>query len=222
MINYLTGLGYPADAESLERWWSGASVEHVIGKGILRFHAVYWPAILLSAGLPLPDRIDVHEYLTVDGAKISKSAGGAADPAALVMTYGADALRWWLVRDVARAGDTDFTESRLIARANEDLANTIGNLVGRTTTLARRYAVPESVDGAGIGPAEGSERLRAAASGAAARSGRDRVGAGRLRLPPRVRGGRRPRVGGEPVRRYDAAVGAWVQRAARGRGRRDR
>ncbi len=116
---------------------------HVVGKGVLRFHAVYWPAILLSAGEPLPTEIFVHDYLTVDGRKISKStAGGAAesrDPVALASTYGPDALRWWLLREVPRVGDTDFTVDKLVARANEDLANGLGNLVNRVVSLVHSY-----------------------------------------------------------------------------------
>ncbi|MGH3792455.1 MAG: class I tRNA ligase family protein [Pseudonocardiaceae bacterium] len=112
---------------------------HVIGKGIIRFHAVYWPAMLLSAGVRLPDTIFVHEYLTAGGQKISKSAGNAEDPTDIAATYGTDALRWWMLRDVARAGDTDYTAQRLITRANEDLANNLGNLVNRTISMIQRY-----------------------------------------------------------------------------------
>jgi methionyl-tRNA synthetase len=150
--NYITSLNYgsassgahgPPDAE-YQRWWTGADRRaHVVGKGVLRFHAVYWPAILLSAGEPLPTDIFVHDYLTVDGRKISKSAVGSAsggnDPVALAGTYGADALRWWLLREVPRVGDTDFTVGKLVARANEDLANGLGNLVNRVVTLVHSY-----------------------------------------------------------------------------------
>lgn len=139
LVNYLSGLGYPRADAGLTSWWGPRStIAHVVGKGILRFHAVYWPAMLLSAGLRTPDLVYVHEYLTADGAKISKSTGNVVDPVAVVAAYGADALRWWLVRDVATAGDTDYTEDRLLARAIEDLANTIGNLISRVVTLARR------------------------------------------------------------------------------------
>jgi len=110
---------------------------HVIGKGITRFHAVYWPAILLSAGEPLPTAIFVHDYLTVDGQKLSKSRGTSVDPAALAARYGTDALRWWFLRDVPRVGDVDFREERLAARANE-LADDLGNLVNRTIALVGR------------------------------------------------------------------------------------
>jgi methionyl-tRNA synthetase len=145
--NYITALGYGAKgarAADYQRWWVGADRRvHLVGKGVLRFHAVYWPAILLSAGAPLPTEIVVHDYLTVDGNKISKSAGAAQqasrDPVALVEAYGVDALRWWLLRDVPRAGDTDFTVGKLVARANQDLANGLGNLVSRVSALAHAY-----------------------------------------------------------------------------------
>jgi methionyl-tRNA synthetase len=120
-------------------WWESAGRRvHLVGKGVLRFHAVYWPAILLSAGLPLPTEIVVHDYLTVDGRKISKSAGGAASPVELVDGYGVDALRWWLLREVPPVGDVDFTVARLVARADEELANGVGNLVNRVVTLVHR------------------------------------------------------------------------------------
>jgi methionyl-tRNA synthetase len=139
LANYVTALG-PLDGDLHREWWQEADERvHVIGKGIVRFHAVYWPALLLSAGLPLPSAILVHEYLTVDGAKLSKSAGNAVDPAELVERFGGDALRWWLLREVAPLGDTDFTEERLRQRYHQDLANGVGNLVNRTVSLVHRY-----------------------------------------------------------------------------------
>jgi methionyl-tRNA synthetase len=144
--NYITSLGYGDGSQSpaFRRWWAGPGQRiHLAGKGVLRFHAVYWPAMLLSAGLPLPTAIFVHDYLTIGGAKISKSAAGpaarAADPDALAAAYGTDAVRWWLLREVPRTGDADFTPERLVARANEDLANGIGNLVSRVTAMVHRY-----------------------------------------------------------------------------------
>lgn len=138
--NYITAPGYGTDDETFQYWWNDADERvHVIGKGIIRFHAVYWPAMLLSAGVRLPDTIFVHEYLTADGMKISKSAGNAQDPADIVAAFNSDALRWWMLRDVARNGDTDYTDERLLTRANEDLANNIGNLVNRTVSMVGRY-----------------------------------------------------------------------------------
>lgn len=139
--NYITALGYgSSDDTGYRRWWVESDERvHVIGKGILRFHAVYWPAFLLSAGEPLPTAIYVHDYLTVNGDKISKSTGNTIDPAGLVEAYGEDALRWWFASDVPRVGDTDFTEQRLVARVNQDLANGYGNLVNRIVTLAEKH-----------------------------------------------------------------------------------
>lgn len=118
-------------------------------QGNIRFHAIYWPAILLSAGEPLPTAIFVHDYLTVDGHKLSKTTRNTHDPAAIADRYGRDALRWWFLRDVGRTGDADFREDLLVARANE-LADGLGNLVNRTSTLARRFR-PQ-----GVGTAEPS------------------------------------------------------------------
>lgn len=140
LANYITAPGYGSDPERFAQWWTNADARvHVIGKGILRFHAVYWPAMLLSAGVALPTTIYVHEYLTSRGEKISKSAGNADDPAELAAQYGTDPLRWWLLRDVTRVGDTDYTPERLVSRANDDLANTIGNLVNRAVSMVNRY-----------------------------------------------------------------------------------
>jgi methionyl-tRNA synthetase len=145
--NYLTALGYGSDEVNLSRWWTGASRRvHLLGKGVLRFHAVYWPAMLASAGLPLPTDIIVHDYLTVDGRKISKSDGAPVDPAALAGEYGTDAIRWWLLRDVPRIGDADFTRDRLVHRADDELAHGFGNLVNRVVAMIGRYrdgVVPE-------------------------------------------------------------------------------
>jgi methionyl-tRNA synthetase len=117
-------------------WWIDAvDIRHVIGKGIVRFHAVVWPAILLSAGRPIPDELFVHDYVTASGRKIGKSLGNAVDPGDLVARYGADAVRWWLLREVPRVGEADFTESRLVETANRDLANGVGNLVQRVVGL---------------------------------------------------------------------------------------
>lgn len=138
--NYVSSLGYGTGSPDLEHWWQESDRRiHLLGKGVVRFHAVYWPATLLSAGLALPTEILVHDYLTVDGRKISKSAGTTIDPAELVAEAGTDAVRWWLLRDVPRIGDADFTRERLIARSNADLAGGLGNLVNRVVSLIHRY-----------------------------------------------------------------------------------
>jgi methionyl-tRNA synthetase len=138
--NYLTALDYASRGENLSRWWAGASRRiHLLGKGVLRFHAVYWPAMLLSAGEAVPTDIVVHGYLTADGRKISKSSGATVDPYDLVGQYGTDAVRWWLLREVPQGGDADFTIERLARRANDELANGIGNLVNRVVSMIHRY-----------------------------------------------------------------------------------
>ena len=143
--NYLTALDYAVGGENLSRWWTGASRRiHLLGKGVLRFHAVYWPAMLLSAGEAVPTDIVVHGYLTENGRKISKSGGSprainTADPYDLAGRYGTDAVRWWLLREVPKGADADFTVDRLVARANDELANGFGNLVNRVVSLIHRY-----------------------------------------------------------------------------------
>jgi methionyl-tRNA synthetase len=146
LANYITALGYGGAAAGYDQWWAGTGRRvHLLGKGVLRFHAVYWPAMLLSAGLPLPTELFVHDYLTAGHRKISKSgllsgqAGDLPGPAALAAEYGADALRWWLLRDVPRVGDADFTVQGLAARADRELANGFGNLVNRVVAMIHRY-----------------------------------------------------------------------------------
>ncbi len=137
--NYVTALDYGTDGETFDKWWRGAGERiHVVGKDIVRFHAVYWPAILLSAGELPPTKIFVHPFLTARGEKLSKSSGNAIDPIAIVDKVGTDALRWWLLRDVPRTVDADFTLDRVIARSDEDLAHGVGNLVHRIVTMVHR------------------------------------------------------------------------------------
>lgn len=138
LANYISALGFAEDAAAYDDWWQASDERvHVIGKGIIRFHAIYWPAILLSAGQPLPTTIFVHDYLTVEGQKLSKSLGTAIDPSEVIDRYGPDALRWWFLRDVPRAGDADFRSAQIATRANE-LADGLGNLINRTISLVSR------------------------------------------------------------------------------------
>jgi methionyl-tRNA synthetase len=138
LANYITALDYGRDEAAFEEWWrAGDERLHVIGKGIVRFHAIYWPAILLSAQQQLPTTIFVHDYLTVEGKKLSKSLGTAIDPLEVIDQYGSDALRWWFLRDVPRAGDADFRSEQIAVRANE-LADGLGNLINRTIALVSR------------------------------------------------------------------------------------
>lgn len=164
--NYITSLGYGSNGADYRRWWTdGDQRVHLVGKGVVRFHAVYWPAMLLSAGEPLPTAVYVHDYLTVDGRKISKSSGASVDPMALVERFGPDAVRWWLLREVPRVGDADFTVDRLVARANEDLANGLGNLVHRVVSMLHRYR-DGRVPTAGSGAGSGADALAAACAAA--------------------------------------------------------
>ena len=139
--NYVTALDYGTGGEAFDTWWRTADERiHVVGKGIVRFHAVYWPAMLLSAGELPPTKIYVHPYLTAEGRKLSKSAGNSVDPVAVVEQVGTDALRWWLLRDVPRTVDADFTIERVVTRSDEDLAHGVGNLVHRIATMVHRLA----------------------------------------------------------------------------------
>lgn len=131
---YQSGIGFGWDEEKYSYWWP-ADV-HVIGKGISRFHAVYWIAFLLSAQLKLPKRIFIHGYFTVNGQKMSKTLGNTIDPIELIDIYGKDALRYYFLREIPAYSDGDFTESRLKELYNADLANGLGNLVSRVAKLA--------------------------------------------------------------------------------------
>jgi len=141
LTNYISALdyGHPC-ADHYRTWWQGSDDRtHVIGKGILRFHAVYWPAFLLAAGEPLPTHVRVHPYLTLGQVKLSKSTGTRIDPVHIAARYGTDVLRWWFCRDVAETTDTDFTVDRLVNRANEDLAGGAGNVISRIVSLVHRH-----------------------------------------------------------------------------------
>jgi methionyl-tRNA synthetase len=140
LTNYITALGWADDGELYQRYWAGADERiHVVGKGVTRFHAVYWPAMLLAAGLPTPTTIVVHGYVTVGGGKLSKSTGNVVDPEALVLEQGADAVRQFLLADLSPVADGDFTTERLVRRYNTDLANGLGNLVSRVATMVVNY-----------------------------------------------------------------------------------
>lgn len=133
---YQTGVGFSWENNLYKKWWPADL--HVIGKGILRFHAVYWPAILLSAGLPLPKSLFVHGYITVEGQKMSKSLGNVVDPFGLVKKYGTDPVRYYLLREIPAYGDGDFSERRFKEVYNADLANGLGNLVARVAKLCEK------------------------------------------------------------------------------------
>ncbi|MFB2970932.1 methionine--tRNA ligase [Aerosakkonema sp. BLCC-F183] len=142
LLGYVTALLDPDSEPTLEnalsKWWPIDL--HLIGKDILRFHAVYWPAMLLSAGLPIPYRVFGHGFITVDGQKMSKTLGNTIDPVALVKRYGTDAVRYYFMKEIEFGRDGDFNEKeRFIPILNADLANDLGNLLNRTLNMARKY-----------------------------------------------------------------------------------
>jgi len=136
LSNYISALGYPSDAKYKKYWPADI---HVVGKGINWFHSVIWPAILMSAGVPLPKQILVHGYVTFNGKKISKSLGNSIDPNDIVSKYGVDQFRYTMIKDVPFDQDGDFSENSLKDRTNNELANDLGNLLSRTLSLCEKY-----------------------------------------------------------------------------------
>jgi methionyl-tRNA synthetase len=133
LTNYLTGLGYPEGGELYDRYWP-ADV-HLIGKDVVRFHAVYWPAFLMSAGLELPGQVYGHGFMLVRGEKMSKSVGNVVDPLAMAERYGVDQLRYFLLREVTFGQDGSYSHEAIVNRANAELANSFGNLAQRTLSM---------------------------------------------------------------------------------------
>jgi methionyl-tRNA synthetase len=144
LLNYYTALSYAREGEDLtERFWPASY--HLIAKDILRFHAVYWPALLMAAELELPERIFVHGYLLMEGEKMSKSLGNVLDPFAVIEGFGADALRFYLLREVPFGQDGSVSTASFELRYETELANELGNLASRTIAMLLRYrdgAVP--------------------------------------------------------------------------------
>jgi methionyl-tRNA synthetase len=132
LTNYITGLGYPDDTELWRRFWP-ADV-HLIGKDVVRFHAVYWPAFLMSAGIALPKQVYGHGFLLSRGEKMSKSVGNVVDPMVLAERFGVDALRYFLLREVTFGQDGSYSAEAIVNRANAELANSFGNLAQRVLT----------------------------------------------------------------------------------------
>jgi methionyl-tRNA synthetase len=150
LINYVTGAGFPDDKEAFELWWPADL--HVIGKDIARFHTIYWPAMLWSAGLEAPRRVWVHGWLLAQGERMSKSRGNFLDPVDVVRTLGGDGARYVMLREVAFDRDTDVSWDSFVRRYNADLANDFGNLLNRTISMANRYFDGERP---AVGPAAG-------------------------------------------------------------------
>jgi methionyl-tRNA synthetase len=147
LTNYLTGVGYPdTESETYKRFWP-ADI-HIIGKDVVRFHAVYWPAFLMSAGVELPHMVFGHGHVLLRGEKMSKSAGNVVDPAELIERFGADSVRYFLMRDVTFGQDGSYSPEAIVTRVNADLANSFGNLAQRTLSFIAKNC-------AGILPAGG-------------------------------------------------------------------
>ena len=151
LINYVTAIGYGTDPERFEQWWP--SVHHLIGKEIIRFHCVWWPAMCMAAGIDPPGRVQVHGWLLLGGAKMSNSSVNRIAPADLAAEYGVDPLRYHLLRDVPLGSDGEFSAEGISARYNADLANNLGNLLSRVATV-----VGSKCGGAGPAP-DGASRL---------------------------------------------------------------
>ncbi|AGH47854.1 methionyl-tRNA ligase [Sphingomonas sp. MM-1] len=147
LTNYLTGVGYPEDTDTYRKYWPADL--HIIGKDIVRFHAVYWPAFLMSANLPLPSQVFGHGFLLNRGEKMSKSLGNVVDPMEMARTYGVDQLRYFLLREVSFGQDGSYSHDAIVTRSNADLANGLGNLAQRCLSMIAKNC-------GGVVPGEGA------------------------------------------------------------------
>jgi methionyl-tRNA synthetase len=148
LANYLSALGFPDNTQEWSEFWPANL--HMVGKDIIRFHAVYWPAFLMAADLPLPKRIFAHGWWTIEGEKMSKSLGNVVAPQALVEEFGLDQTRWFMMREVPFGNDGNFSRERLITVINSDLANNLGNLVQRTLSMVQKNCEGLVPDASGV------------------------------------------------------------------------
>ncbi|WP_297595991.1 methionine--tRNA ligase [uncultured Cetobacterium sp.] len=139
LTNYLTAVGYENNPELFDKFWNNSEVVHLLGKDILRFHAIIWPCMLLSAGIKLPNKIVAHGWWTSEGEKMSKSKGNVVAPLDEVKKYGVDAFRYCLMREVNFGNDGDYSTPSIVTRINSDLANDLGNLLNRTLGMYGKY-----------------------------------------------------------------------------------
>jgi methionyl-tRNA synthetase len=173
LTNYVTGAGFPDDPDAFARWWPADL--HVIGKNITRFHCLYWPAMLMSAGLELPRQVFAHGFMLLRGEKMSKTRGNVLDPDQAVRLFGVDGIRYLVLREIPFDRDGDITFEGLVRRYNADLANDLGNLVNRTVSMSGRYlagALPPVATA--DQPADGELRAAAEAAVATYRAAMDR------------------------------------------------
>ncbi len=164
LTNYLTGAGFPDDEELFARWWPAD--EHVIGMNITRFHCLYWPAMLMSAGIELPRQVFAHGFMTLRGEKMSKTRGNVVHPADAEELFGIDGVRYLVLREIPFDRGGDMTVEGLVRRYNAELANDLGNLVNRTVSMSRRY-LDGSLPGVETATAAADDELRQAAQRAA-------------------------------------------------------